>query len=70
LFSFFESESASSVNKIQLNHTNFVFVNAKFINIFEIKNVSYVKLRMFGFKKSLKIPKGAGVDPGGAPFPP
>jgi hypothetical protein len=25
---------------------------------------------MFGFKKSLKIPKGAGVDPGGAPFPP
>jgi hypothetical protein len=65
LFSSFDSESASSVNKIQLNHTNFVFVNAKFINIFEIKNCSYVKLRMFGFKKFLKIPKGAGADPGG-----
>jgi hypothetical protein len=58
LFSSFDSESASSVNKIQLNHTNFVFINAKFINISEIKNFSYVKLRKFGFKKSLNIPKG------------
>jgi hypothetical protein len=37
LFSSFDSESASSVNKIQLNHTNFVFINVKFINISEIK---------------------------------
>jgi hypothetical protein len=32
-----DSESASSVNKRQFNHTNFVFINAKFINISEIK---------------------------------
>ena len=33
LFSSFDSKSASTVKKIQLNHTNFVFINAKFINI-------------------------------------
>jgi hypothetical protein len=32
-----DSESASSVNKIQFNHANFIFINANFINISEIK---------------------------------
>jgi hypothetical protein len=39
LFSSLDSRSASSVNKRQFYHTNFVFVNAKFINISEIKEL-------------------------------
>ena len=54
LFTSFDRKSASSINKRQFYHTNFVFINAKFINKSEIKSLSYAKLRQFDFK----IPKG------------